>query len=136
MASDEKAKGKPEVLPNGAVLYWVPHPWERWSITSAAGEYQGLRPTYEAARAFALTLPGEPYAPPQEPTLSRSPRAAFPQEPGRIPPGAPREERRDFNFAAPPQGAPAMPQRDPFAESRALSRRQAAAHDRVYGRRR
>ena len=119
---DKAKREKPEILPNGAVLYFVPWPWERWSITSGDGVYQGLRSTYEAARAFALTLPGS--------------AGVAPQPVEAAPVGVPREERRDFDFSAPSRGEPVSVRRDPIEESRAMCRRQALAHDRVYGRHR
>jgi hypothetical protein len=141
MTDDEaEAKRKPRVLPhNGAIVCWLPYPWQRWSITDGRGVYQGMRPTCRVACEFAATLPGRPQVPTPEPTLSRSERATGywgDPEPGRVPLGVPREERRDFDFSKPSPGAPEPVQRDPLAESRAASRRQALAHDRVYGRHR
>jgi hypothetical protein len=133
--ADERAKREPEIFAhNGAAVLWLAYPWQRWSVVDCHGHHHGLRASLEAARELAASLPGEPPAPPPVPRPDRSPRASFPQEPGRMPPGVPREERRDFDFDAPPQGAPVIPQRDPFAENRAMSRRQASAHARVYGR--
>jgi hypothetical protein len=141
MANDEAtAKRTPVVLGNGSIVSWVPHPWNRWGITSGDGVHQGMRSTLERALEFAATLPMlAPEPEPQVHQLSRSERAKGffgESNPVRFDVGQQPEERKDFDYSRPAPGAPVEQRRNPIAESREKSRRQARAHGEVYGRRR
>jgi hypothetical protein len=104
-----------EILENGVGLLFEPK-LRKWSIWWNS-QRMGYRRDLERARAYGLTLPHT--APPPE---------AVEQEPYVIPP----EERVDFFDTR----APVVVVATAFDRSRALSRRQAVAHDRVYGRHR
>jgi hypothetical protein len=68
--------------------------------------------------------------------VSRSPRAMPVALADAVPTDAQPDAKRNFNFKAPPRGAPVEQKRDFIEESRERSMRQYAAFDRVYGRHR
>jgi hypothetical protein len=48
---------------------------KKFVVLDCAGTEHGFRRCIEDARAFAVTLPGSPWVPPEPAPLSRSPRA-------------------------------------------------------------
>jgi hypothetical protein len=112
---------------NGAGYCWVPT-LRKFAVVGADGTLHGYRYDVAAARELAASLPGVPVDEPQPAPVSRSPHAMPLPQVEYLPPGVPRDERRDFFEERAPTVISA------FEQSHALCRRQAVAHERIFGR--
>jgi hypothetical protein len=115
-----------EVYASGAGICWIPM-LRKFAVVDSKGHLHGYRNSLDEARALAEGLPAR--APKPEPAaIPRSPHA-LPLAPTTYLPAGPRPDELPFRE----RGVDVV-RSDAFARSRALSRRQAAAHDQVYGR--
>jgi hypothetical protein len=112
---------------NGAGLCWVPL-LRKYAVVDSIGQFHGYRVQLAAARELARSLPGVPHDEPEPAPVSRSPHALPLAEVQDMPSVMRRDERVDFFEERAPTVVSA------FEGSRALCRRQAAAHDKIYRR--